>query len=288
MKKDILDKRRTIGEKIFYIIAFLILFVWSAIMLYMFFWAIVSSLKTNWEFLKNPLGFPKELKWSNYSVAIKKMEYNNIGIWGMLWNSTWYVVGSSLIGVFTVCTTGYIIAQYNFKGKDILFVVVLFTMIIPLYGSQSATYKLVYDLKIDNSYLFLITSFSGFGGNFLITHAFFKGVSRTYREAVYIDGGSHLTAYLKVMLPQAKGIFIALFILSFIAGWNNYETPLLYLEEMPVVASGLYYFEQNVRYASNQPAYIAGSLLAMLPVVILLCCFANQIMGKMYFGGLKG
>ncbi len=289
-RKDLSDRRRSAGEKLFFIAAFSVLAIWSAIMIYMLFWAIVSSLRTNLDFVREPLQLPKlnDLKWENFSIAIEDMEHNGIGFIGMLINSLWLVVGSTFIGTLTICITGYVFAQYDFKGKNFMMAAVMFIILIPIYGALPATYKLFYDLNLNDSPMFLIASFSGFNANMLITYGFYKGLPKAYREAVYMDGGGDFAAFFKIGLPMGKNIFIAFFLLNFIAGWNNYETPILYFDKMPNIASGLYYFQQRIQYEANNPAYFAGALMAMIPVLVLFVCFADKIMGQMYTGGLKG
>ena len=209
-KKDVLERRRTIPERIFFVGAFIVLAIWTAIVLYMFFWAFMNAFKSNIDYLREPLSLPDiaNLQWVNFKLAIDKLKFNGVGFWGMLGNSIWLVVGSSLLLSLSVGVTGYIFAQYEFKGKEFLFKVVLFIMIIPIYGSLPATYKLIYSLGINDSPLYLLTQIGGFSANMMITYGFFKGVPRAYREAVYIDGGSDWQAFLTIGLPMGKNILI--------------------------------------------------------------------------------
>ena len=289
-KRDVLERRRTIGERIFFIITFLVLAIWSIIVLCMFLWALMNVFKTNIDYLREPLELPKlsDLQWENFKLAIDKLEYNGHGFWDMLFNSVWLVGGTALLQSFSVCVTGYIFAQYEFKGREFLFKTVLFIRIIPIYGALPASYKLIYGLGINDSPLYLISQIGGFSANMMITYGFFKGVPRAYREAVYIDGGSDFKAFTTIGLPMGKNILIAYFLLNFIMQWNNYETPLLYFNNMPTLSLGLYAFQQEIQYAANYPAYFAGALIAMLPILLIFVFFADKLMGQMYSGGLKG
>ena len=147
-KRDILERRRSVPERIFFIVAFVVLAVWSLVVLYMFFWALMNVFKSNIDYLREPLALPdfSNLRWENFKLAIEKLEYNGVGFFGMLFNSIWLVGGSAVLLSFSVTVTGYIFAQYDFKGKELLFKIVMFIMIIPIYGSLPATYKLIYDL----------------------------------------------------------------------------------------------------------------------------------------------
>jgi N-acetylglucosamine transport system permease protein len=90
------------------------------------------------------------------------------------------------------------------------------------------------------------------------------------------------------MIPMAKGPILAIGIMAVISGWNNYTTPILYLDKMPTLASGLYYFNQAIQYVDNKPAYFAGVIMSMIPALILFTIFSDKIMGNVVMGGLKG
>ena len=287
-KRDLLDKRRTIWERLFFGVLFSILLIWALIVVYMLFWAFMCSLKSNLEYVNEPLTIPLQLHFENFQIAMDKLVLNNIGFLGMLWHSTWQSVGPALIGTTMVMIVGYVFAQYNFPGKTFLFSVIVFTMLIPLYGSMAASYKLMFDLKLANSYLSLITSVGGFGAGMLVPYGYFKAVPKEMREAVYVDGGSDDVAFWKIYFPLSRNIFIALALLSFIGGWNNFEGTMLYFDRMPNLALGLYYFQQEIQYVVNNPAYFAGTLIVMLPVVLMFVFASDKIMGQLYSGGLKG
>ena len=94
--------------------------------------------------------------------------------------------------------------------------------------------------------------------------------------------------FLRIYLPLATGPIIALSILGIIGQWNNYETPILFLNDYPTLASGLYHFKLQMRFKSNEPLYLAGVLISVVPVFILVAAFANKIMRNMTIGGVKG
>ena len=110
-------------------------------------------------------------------------------------------------------------------------------------------------------------------------NAFYMGV---------LDLAQAPVAFATIGIPMGKNILIAYFLLNFITLWNNYETPLLYFNDMPTLALGLYAFQQEIQYAANYPAYFAGALIAMLPILLIFVFAADKLMGQMYSGGLKG
>lgn len=288
-KRNVLERRRSTLERIFFGFWYLILAIWSVVILYMFFWAITSALKTNLDYIREPLQLPglTELQWSNFKVAIDKLNHNGVGFVGMTFNSFYFTIVPVVLNATTVCMVGYVFAQYDFKGKEFLYAMIIFTMVLPIYGSMAAGYKLIYDLGWNDSPLYVLQAIGGIGGSAIITSGFYKGVSRSYREAVYMDGGSHWQAFLHIGLPMGKSIWFVYFLLGFIGTWNDYNGPILYLDKMPTLASGLFYFQQEIQYEANNPAYFAGSLMTMIPILILFIFFADKIMGKMHMGGLK-
>ena len=289
-KKPLIERRRTVGERIFFYAWSAILILWSAIMLFMLFWAVTSAFKTNLDYVREPLKLPEltNLQWKNFLVAMDKMRYNGTDFLGMLWNSIWQVVGGTTLSVGTLCFVGYIFGQYDFKGKDFLLSVIIFTMIIPIFGNLPAMYKLIYDLNLNDSPRFLLVHLGGFGAATLVVYGFYKGVPRSYREAVYIDGGSDLASFIHIGLPMSKSIFTAYYLLVFIGSWNDFQSAMLYFDKLPNLALGLYYFQQEIVYEANNPAYFAGAIIVMIPILAMFIAFSDKIMGQLYSGGLKG
>ena len=167
----------------------------------------------------------------------------------------------------------------------------IFTIALPVVGTLPSLYQMVNSMGINDSPLFLITQLGGFGGNFLITYAFFKSMDKTYMEAARMDGASHFTIFRKIMLPQAGPMLFSIGLLYVITQWNNYEQPILMLSKMPTLSTGLYLFSEKMIFDSvnaSQTVYFAGILLASLPVVVLVALFHDKIMENVSAGGIKG
>lgn len=281
-------KRRSVAEKSVFIAVFILFAIYTVTIILFFGWAFLSSFKTNREFFADSIKFPAVWRIENYVTAFRLLNYNNTNFLGMIFNSLWLTVGGTVISIFMHCVTGYIFAKYNFKGKYALLSIVIFTMIIPIVGNLPAMYRLIYTLGINDSPLFLVVHFGGAGANLLIMMAFFKGISWSFAESAFIDGATHYQTFFKIMLPMAKGPSIALGVVALISGWNDYMTPILYLDKMPTLATGLYYYRQELQWASNEPVYFAGVIMSMIPVLVLFTAFSNKIMGSVVLGGLKG
>jgi ABC-type glycerol-3-phosphate transport system permease component len=203
--------------------------------------------------------------------------------------SLFFSVTQVVIPAFTCTCVGYVLSKYQFKGSDIIYTVIITTMTIPVVGTGASALKLAHDLKIyDNPIMDLITHFTGYGFNFMVMYGFFKNISWSYAEAVFIDGGSDFDAFLKVMLPQASSALITICIISFIGVWNNYERPLIYFPSYPPLAAGLYMLKKEAMNDANAPFYFAGLIVATLPLCVVYAMFSEVIFKNFSVGGLKG
>ena len=287
--------KSSIGEKIGKTIFFIIFYVYTAGIIFIVFWTFYNSFKNDIEFYDNMMAFPKVWRFSNYKEAYDYIRYDNgvvnVSFIQMFINSIWFAGGSAFLATLMHAITGYIFAKYTFPGQKIAFRVILFTIALPIVGSLPSLYKVIYALHLYDSPLILIMYLGGFGSNFLIMYAFFRSVDKTYMEAAEIDGASRFTIFFRIMLPLAFGPFLALFLLTFIAQWNNYETPLLFLDKMPTLSSGLFQFYEQMTFSeSSSPhtVFFAGILLASVPVIIMVALFGDKMMKNVNMGGIKG
>ena len=274
------------GAKAVYSIVLVVFYAYAILITYMIGWAFLQSLKTAREFSKDLIGLPQQWLFSNYINAFQNVQYHEVGFAGLFINSIWYSAGLTFLNVFMTMLTGYVFAKYKFRGKEIAFSFILLTLSVPIVGSLPSEYKIINALHLNDSFLYLITGLGGFGSNFLISYAFFKGIDNAYTEAAQMDGAGHWRIFLKVMLPIASGLFISLFILGFISKWNDYEKPMLFLDKMPTLAAGLYYYRNS--NAGHPTEYLAGVLMTMVPVLVLVSVFGNRLMKSMTIGGVKG
>lgn len=277
-------KQTNIGN----IIAFILFLLFSFTMVYALVWAFGSSLKDPIEYMRSKQSiFPQAWKFSNYIDAFKLFEHNGTNLIGMFGNSIWLTLGQSAISMAVCTTTAYIMSKYKFVGRRVIEVIILVSMMIPLYGSFSTTFKLYKTLGFYNSPLILLASASGIGSMYYILKSFFQGVSWEYAEAAKIDGANELSIYLRIMLPIAWPAISSIFIVMLINGWNDYTTPVYYLPKFTTVAAGLYYYKTTAELNLQYPVYFAGVLMSCIPTLIMFLVFQEKIMNSITMGGLK-
>ena len=140
----------------------------------------------------------------------------------------------------------------------------------------------------DNIFLFSLASFGGFGSNFLIYYAIWKGLSWDYAEAAFMDGAGHFTVLIKIMFPMTVTIFGVLFLTNVIALWADYQTPMVFLPSYPTLAYGVFSFQNSVEAGASVPIKIASLIAVATPMFVLFMIFKDKMMGSLTMGGLKG
>ena len=288
MAKRSIVNRHTKGEFIVYVIVFVLFVIYAVGLIYPYLYGLNASLKVNGRaFMENPVSIAWPPEFSNYLTAFEELVVADNSYFMMTFNSIWYSIVGAAITLLTSSMSTYCVCKYTFRGRNFIYNLVIFMMILPIVGAGPSAYRLYTQLGITQSPLILVTCLGGLCD--LIIFAYMKNIPWEYAEAAFIDGAGHFSVFFRIMLPQALPALSVLFATNVIGRWNDYSTPILYLNESyPTLASGLYLYEQRIVYMANQPIYFAGAILAMLPPLILFIAMQNSIMSKVYLGGLKG
>lgn len=298
IKKYSLRKRkvkRSKGERILYIFVWILLMIYAVSMIYPIIWMAISSFKPFVDYtldltLGNAFALPKMWRFRNYLEVFSMIKTpDGAGYLEMVWNNIWEAVVPVCVCALVETYFAYVMSRFRFRGRNLIYAVIVFSMTIPVVGNSGGYFKLIYDMGLYDTPLFKIVTAITFGGmGFMVYYGFFKSVSTSYAEAVYIDGGGEFTLFFKVMLPQAKPMMMALMINSFIGQWNDYMGPLLYMPSYPTLASGMYLVKNTLLRTGKAPLYFAGIIVSMIPVLVLFLCFSDKIMENMSIGGIKG
>ncbi len=281
-------KRKSPAEVVLHIVVSVIFMVVALSYLYILVWAILAGLRTNTEIVMNPFGLPTTWHWENYLDVFRLLEVNDNTFFNMLFNSVWFSVVGVFIQVFTTVTFAYTCSKYKFRGSSWPYVIVLIMITLPIYGNGGAVYKLYHSLGLIDNYAQVIASASGFNMMFLYFTAYFKNLSWTYAEAAMIDGADDFQIYFKVMFPQTKPIFGALFLTNWIMNWNTYESALIYLPQLPTLPVGIYQFNTEMIYRARLDILFAACVIISIPAIVLFIVFNKMITTNVSVGGIKG
>ncbi len=290
MKKiRFMKKRPYLVDKIVFAGVFVFFTLYAASLIYPFVWGFFASLKTPNEYFRDTFAMPKEWLFSNYTKAFNQLQSNDVGFWSMTWNSIWQTFTGLFVSLSVLSLMSYTVAKYEFKMKTFILGLNMFLILIPIGSSMAATYRLYHSYGIVNNPLFfVVTSTGGFGMSFLIFMGFYRNISWSYAEAAFIDGAGHFRVYTQIMLPMAAPMLGCMVITGFIGRWNDYMTPILYMDAYPTLASGLFTYRQvSVERYGTYPVFFAGSLISMVPTLVLYTLFHKTIMENMLGGGVK-
>ena len=288
------------NKTMFAITSCIIIAIYAVTLILPLVWAIIVSFKSRIDFHNNPFGLPTKWLFSNYSDAFRQLFVivrsaeggtRNVYLLEMFYNSVFYTVSTTLISEITRASTAYCACKFrHYKAMRWFYAFIIFMMVFPLSGSAASTMIILRSIgAYDNMYVRVLMA-GGFGGtNWLIFYASFKSLSWGYAEAAQMDGASQFNIFFSIMLPLVKTTFFAMFLLSFIAGWNDYTTSLMWMPSYPTVAYGLFTFQfSNSNAVSSVPMQLAGCSLVIIPVLIIFFCFRDKFIGNLTMGGFKG
>ncbi|GHU98060.1 sugar ABC transporter permease [Clostridia bacterium] len=275
-------------RKIILWITFAVFALYALSLLFPFVWVLLNAFKTNAEFFDNVWRLPKEWKFSNFADAFK-LKVGQTTLPDMLVNSLILVVGGTVLSVFFSVCAAYVVAKYKFKGSGFIYTAAIIIMLVPTVGSLSASYKLMVDLKLYNTYIGVLLQYSGgFGFNFILLYGFLRSISWSYAEAGQIDGCSDFRIFISIMLPQAVPALFAVGIVQAIGLWNDYFTPYMFLRKHPTLAVGMQQLVSTMQYGGTLPVLFALMLISLIPVIAVFSAFQKTIIENTVAGGLKG
>ena len=275
-----------VRKRISQTIVTIILILGSLLILSPVWWMFATSVKSMGEIMQFPPTFiPKEWHFKNYIETWKAAPFTRY-LFNTLLITLCVVIGNVLSNSFIA----YGFAKIRFKGRNVLFAVVLATMMIPGFVTMIPHYVMYSKIGWLNTYLPLILpSFFGSAFNIFLIRQFYLGVPNELIEAAKIDGASHVYIWSRIMIPLAKPAIATVAIFSFNGAWNDFLGPLLYINDdtLYTLQLGLQVFKGQLDTQWNY--LMAGSLLVLLPVIIIFFIFQKYfIEGMNLTAGSKG
>lgn len=278
MKQNSMGKSRTTTK----VLTYIVLLLGSIIMVFPFVWMILTSSKTVSESMQvPPTIFPNQVMLDNFVEAVKSLPFLNMYI-----NTGLMILFRVIFAVAFSSMAGYAFAKLKFKGKNILFGIVLMQMMLPSQIFIIPQYQMVAKLGMANTVFALVFPglVSAFGTFFL--RQAYMGIPDEIGEAAYLDGCNQWQSFVKVMFPLTGSSVAALSVFTAVFAYGDLMWPLVVNSDlnMMTLSSGL--ATLRGQFSTNFPVLMAGSLLAMLPMVVLYLIFQRQfIEGVAMTGG---
>ncbi len=272
-------------RKIRQIITTLVLTVSAIIFLIPFVWMLSSSLKPSYEILAvPPTLWPSEPRWENYVEALTYVPFDRYAL------NTALIAIVTIIGHLLSCTIiAYGFARLRAPGRDVLFVLVLATMMLPYPVTMVPLYMVFNALGWVNTFLpLMVPAFFGTPFYIFLLRQFFLTLPRELEDAAIIDGANLLQILWHIILPLSLPAMATVAIFTFQNSWNDFLPPLIYLHDQSLytVSLGLNFFRSS--YDINWAYLMAASLATMLPVVIVFFFAQKLFIEGITFSGIKG
>lgn len=249
-----------------------------------FVWMILTSFKTIGESMNIPVTiFPSSLRLKGYISIFEQLPFFQIYINTIL--STFITVVAQLL----LCSmAAYAFARINFFGKNFLFILLLSILMIPGQIFLVPQYLIIQKLGLLDTLfaLFIPNLFSAFG-TFLLRQ-FYLSLPRELEEAALIDGCNPITIYSKIMLPLIKPGLVSLAIFTAKFAWNDFMWPLIVNTSPNKMILGPALATLQGRYLNDYPGQMAGSVLAVIPMIVLFFIFQKQFIEGVSHTGVKG
>lgn len=272
--------RRILGKVFIYILLAVALTFFVA----PFLWLLSTSVKDNIEaFDIPPRLIPKHFEWSNYQQAVSKIPFLTYT------KNSLIITGGCLIGgVLSSCMVGYSISKVRWKGRNIIFALVIALMMIPSQVTMIPLYMVYNEIGWIDTYFPLIISY-WVGPSFFVflVRQFFLGIPDQLLDSARIDGSNEWCILWRIVLPISKGVVATVCVFTFLWTWSDFMGPLLYLnsEEMRTLSLGLTIFVSE--HSVDWGPLMAAATIFIAPVLVLFFLAQKQFIGSIKISGFK-
>jgi ABC-type glycerol-3-phosphate transport system permease component len=246
---------------------------------------ISSSFKSNYQIFEVPPRLiPNPPQWDNYRNALTTLPFGRYMV------NTAIISAVTIVGHLLSCTLiAYAFARLRAPGKDALFVVMLATMMLPYPVTMVPLYVLFKQLGWINTFLPLtVPAFLGSPFYIFLLRQFFMAIPRDFEDAAVIDGANTLQILWRVILPLSLPALATVAIFTFQASWNDFLSPLIYLQkpDLYTVTLGLQFFRST--YTTNWAYLMAASVVTTAPVIVVFFVAQRYFIEGITLTGVKG
>lgn len=276
--------KKSIGKKFLKAAAYVILILGVLWVILPFIWMILTAFKPAKEVLSMPPKWiPSSWQWQNFSDALKSVPFRTY-----LFNSLFVAVCVTLGEIFTTILAAYAFVYIPFKFKNVLFIILVATMMVPSDILMIPNYVTLSNLGWINSYKALVLPWCASIFSIFLLRQQFSGVPSSYYKSAKMDGCSDLRYLFTILVPMSMPTIVSIGILKFISCWNSYMWPLIVTNSKDMrtlpVALAVFSTEAGTRYH----ILMAFSLMMVAPIIILYIFMQKYIIKGISKSGLKG
>lgn len=250
-------------------------------------WMVLTSFKTNQGAVQMPPEWiPNPFSTEGYSTVFYSETRTPVVRW--LGNSAVAAFGHTILVLVTAAPAAYALARMEFRGKNLLFTVVVSTIFVPGLILLMPNYLIVDQLGwLDSIWALIVPEAAGAFGVFLLRQ-FFLSIPHEIEEAARLDGANRFQIFLSIVLPLSKPALATLAVLSFLSNWNNFLWPIyvLFTPEKLTLPAGLATLQST--YSTEYPVVMAGAVIASVPVLIVFTFAQRFVIQGVAGSAIKG
>lgn len=248
-------------------------------------WVVMSAFKTNAQILSDPFSLPTQIDFSAFVYVFEKYDFVLYFI-----NSLLICLSSTALSLVIFAMGGYVIAKYEFPGKNLLFVLFTITLLVPAQSKAQPIFTLVMNLKLyDNIWgVALVYLSMGLAMSMFILKATFMSIPKSLDEAAALEGASFFTIFWRINFPLAKSGLATAGILMFLSNWNEYfyASLLTSSNENRTLPLALQFFTESFSY--DYTKLFAALTVVILPGILLYVFAQEQVQASVAATGVKG
>lgn len=265
---------------------YLVLSLFALVLALPLIWLISTSFKTGPQtFLMPPQWIPKPIVWQNYPDAFQAVPFHRY-----FWNTIQVVILATAGTLLTGSISAFAFARLRFPGRELLFMLVLSAIMLPGIVTLIPTFIVFRQFHLINTLvpLWLPNWLGGGAFNIFLFRQFFMTIPYDLDEASRIDGASNFRIYWSVIMPLSRPVLATVAIFSFIHHWNDFFTPLIYLQDVDkwTMAIGLQGFKDL--YSTSWNLMMAASTAMILPLLILFFFAQRYFISGIQMSGIAG
>jgi ABC-type glycerol-3-phosphate transport system permease component len=275
---------RAATARIWQVLGNILLMFGVVLMIVPFLYMISASFKPGSEIYTIPFQFfPSNIYIGNYQLLFGQ---TNFVRWFL--NSTVMGLGRTVLAVILSLMAGYAFAKFNFRGKNILFLLLLATLTLPIYVILVPLYAMVVRLGWINSYWALILPFTAQAIGVFLARQYLLSVPGEMLEAARIDGAGEWSIFWRIIIPIAQPVTATMAILFFSASWKDFIWPLLVVNDDNMFTVSLGLPSLIGPYTQEYGAVMAGSFMAVLPILVIFLIMQRRFIEGIMAGAVKG
>ncbi len=283
---DKVKRAQKVGKTIGIVLLYLFLGIMALIVLFPFYWMIISSLKSLDEYrLPVPTLFPQTINWSNYADA-----FTTASLGSLFLNTAYVGIVSTILSLIITVLSAFAFARLEFKGKNLLFAALLATMMIPGELFTITNYSTVRSFGWNNTFVVLIVPFLVSVFYIYLLRQNFMQIPDELYYAAKVDGTSDLKYLWRIMVPLALPTLITITILKMMSAWNSYIWPRLVANDdaHKLITNGLRNAFTTTTGDVDIPVQMAAVALVSLPLFLVFIFLRKYIMAGVSRSGIKG